>query len=530
MPESNYSGDKSATHPSPERQISNSIPRGNEQWWDLASDAIVGLNEQWEILFANRAAMEMFPGDDPVEIGKPAWQWPALLAVLGNLHLDTLKSASSGEGFRTLRMTELPRKGGALPLEVSISISGEPGRRIFVLVFRDVSQQRPTESKLYQSQKQQVVGALAGGIAHDFNNILTAVICRIELALGNRELPENVRDNLVHAVESARRGAELNTKLMAFSRRAATQPLQLDVARLVDETVFILRRSIDRRIQIHIVPPGKDLWRGLGDEDQFMQVLMNLCLNARDAMPEGGNLSIDCGNCIFDSQNAKPPRHPGEFVRISVSDTGHGMAPEVLSRLFEPYFSTKGFGKGAGLGLSIANHVVVEHGGWMEVESEPQRGTRFHVYLPRTTGAAPVPKLKEHRIDGGSVLKGTETILLVDDESSIRSVMMAALSFRGFRVLEANDGEEAMQHYRQAMRDIDLVLLDLQMPRMNGWDTMDQILTLNPRARILLLSGGSPVPPKAGAMDRALGILMKPFESVQLLRAIREALDDRKIS
>jgi len=533
MSDINYSGERPAAYPAPKGEVSTSVsaqPSGSEQWWDLAPDAIVGLSEQWEILFANRAAKEMFPGDGPIEIGKPAWQWPALLTVLGSLHLDRLKSASNGEGFRTLRATELARKGGALSLEVSISISGEVGRRIFVLVFRDVSHQRPAESKLYQSQKQQVVGALAGGIAHDFNNILTAVICRIDLVLGNRELPENARDNLVHAVESARRGAELNTKLLSFSRRAATQPLQLDVARLVDETVFILRRSIDRRIQIHVFPPPKDLWRALGDEDQFMQVMMNLCLNARDAMPEGGNLAIECANCTFDSQNAKPPRHPGEFVRISVSDTGHGMAPEVLSRLFEPYFSTKGFGKGAGLGLSIANHVVVEHGGWMEVESEQQKGSRFHVFLPRTTSASPAPKLKEHKIDGGSVLKGTETILLVDDETSIRSVMMAALSFRGFRVLEAKDGEEAMQHYRQSMRDIDLVLLDLQMPRMNGWDTMDQILALNPRARIVLLSGGSPVPPRPGAMDRALGILMKPFESVQLLRAIREALDDRKIS
>ena len=287
MPDSNHAGEKSAAHPSPERHLSTPTPRGNDQWWDLASDAIVGLNEQWEILFANRAATEMFPGDGPIEIGKPAWQWPALLAALSNLHLDTLKSASNGEGFRTLRTTELPRKGGAVPLEVSWDFHfgrTRLGRRIFVLVFRDVSHQRPGESKLYQSQKQQEVGALAGGIAHDFNNILTAVICRIEnwpweIAI----LPENVRDNLVlHAGrERAAWRAELNTKLMSFSRRAATHPLQLDVARLVDETVFILRRSIDRRIQIHVVPPGKDLWRALGDEDQFMQVLMNLCLNAR---------------------------------------------------------------------------------------------------------------------------------------------------------------------------------------------------------------------------------------------------------
>src|SRR6185312_708102 len=206
MSDINYSGERPAAYPAPKGEVSTSVsaqPRGSEQWWDLAPDAIVGLSEQWEILFANRAAKEMFPGDGPIEISKPAWQWPALLTVLGSLHLDRLKSASNGEGFRTLRATEI-------------------ARRIFVLVFRDVSHQRPAESKLYQSQKQQVVGALAGGIAHDFNNILTAVICRIDLVLGNRELPENARDNLVHAVESARRGAELNTKLLSFSRRAAT--------------------------------------------------------------------------------------------------------------------------------------------------------------------------------------------------------------------------------------------------------------------------------------------------------------------
>jgi CheY-like chemotaxis protein len=297
---------------------------------------------------------------------------------------------------------------------------------------------------------------------------------------------------------------------------------------LLEETVFILRRSIDRRIQIHFVPPGPELWNTSGDPDQFTQVVMNLCLNARDAMPDGGDLTIECANCSFDPQTAQSPRHPGEFVRVSVSDTGHGMTKEVLTRLFEPYFSTKGFGKGAGLGLSIANHVVVEHGGWMEVESKWEEGSRFHVYLPRTTAKAEVPKLKEHRVGGDSVLKGSETILLADDENSIRSVMIAALSYRGYKVLEAADGEEAVQRYRESGKDVDLVLLDIQMPRMNGWDTMESILSMNPNARILLLSGGSPVAPTPGAAERAAGILLKPFENVQLLRSIREALDDKR--
>ena len=205
-----------------------------------------------------------------------------------------------------------------------------------------------------------------------------------------------------------------------------------------------------------------------------------------------------------------------------------GCRREVLTRLFEPYFSTKGFGKGAGLGLSIANHVVVEHGGWMEVESVWEKGSRFHFYLPRTTAVASAPKMKEYRMDGDSVLKGSETILLADDENSIRSVMIAALSYRGYKVLEAPDGEEAVKIYREFGKDVDLVLLDIQMPRLNGWDTMETILGINPKARVLLLSGGSPIEPKPGAAERAAGILLKPFQNVQLLRSIREALDEKK--
>ena len=532
MSDTEHLSDQSAelSLPIEKKSDSSHPPSGPaQQWSELVSDAIVCLNEQWEILFANRAASEMFPGERPLETGQPAWQWPGLLSVLGELHLDMLKSASSGQNlFRTLRGAELAKAGGSLPLEVSISISGEAGKRVFALVFRDVTHQRPPEAKLYQSQKQQVVGALAAGFAHDFNNVLTAVICRLEMALGNEGLEEAARDNLTKALESARRGAELNTKLMAFSRRVQTKPAPLDIARLSEETIYILRRSIDRKIQVQFVAPGEGLWHALGDEDQLMQVLMNLCLNARDAMPDGGELTIECANRVFGANEAEPPRHAGEFVRITVSDTGHGMTPEVLSRLFEPYFSTKGFGKGAGLGLSIANHIVVEHKGWMEVESQHEEGTRFHVYLPRTTAALSAPKLQEHRLGNGNMLKGGETILLVDDESSIRSVMSATLSFRGYKIVEAADGEEAVQRYREKAKEIDLVLLDLQMPRMNGWDTMEKILALNPQARVLLLSGSSPVPPKPDAAERALGVVMKPFQSVQLLRTIRDALDEGK--
>ena len=237
---------------------------------------------------------------------------------------------------------------------------------------------------LYQSQKRQVIGALAGGIAHDFNNILTAVIGNLDLALSDGDLSPAVRQVLEQALHSARRGADLNTKLLAFSRQTDARPAAVDVARLIEETVFILRRSVDPRLRIHLAPPRGGLWPVLVDEGQLMQVLMNLCLNARDAMPEGGDITFSLANRGFGAAEAKAPRLAGEFLQVTVGDTGPGMTPEVLSRLFEPYFTTKEFGRGAGLGLSIANHVAVDNGGWMEVESQPGKGTRFHVFLPRT--------------------------------------------------------------------------------------------------------------------------------------------------
>jgi two-component system cell cycle sensor histidine kinase/response regulator CckA len=271
------------------------------------------------------------------------------------------------------------------------------------------------------------------------------------------------------------------------------------------------------------------VWEAWVDDGQFMQVLMNLSLNARDAMPKGGEVAFELANRKFTSEEARPPRHPGEFVQISVRDTGHGMSPEVLGRLFEPYFTTKEFGKGAGLGLSIANHVVVECGGWMEVESEPGRGSRFHVFLPRAMMAAPSKAESDTPALTGAALEGYETVLLVDDEQSVREVVQAMLTFRGYQVVEAVDGTEAVERFQAANGTVNLVLLDIQMPRMNGWDTMEKIHELDPRVPVLLLSGGDSDPPGDGSsLTRAAGVLKKPFASPELLRAIRRALDKNR--
>jgi two-component system cell cycle sensor histidine kinase/response regulator CckA len=387
------------------------------------------------------------------------------------------------------------------------------------------------QQALYESQKRQVVGALAGGVAHDFNNILTAVICRLELALTDEKVPDDTRDLLKQALESAQRGAELNTKLLAFSRQANRKSAPVNLGQLINEVVFILRRSIDPRIQVQCFPPPAGLWPVMGDAGQLTQLLMNLCLNARDAMTEGGQLSLVCSNQTVGRDAKFPLRRAGEFVQVTVSDTGRGMPPEVLARLFEPYFTTKAFGKGAGLGLSIANHVVVEHGGWMEVESEQGWGSRFHCFLPRTNATATPTRSASNEGMSGKALEGKETVLLVDDEDSIRTVVRAILSYRGYEVLEASDGEEALRKFKKSPGEIDLILLDLQMPRMNGWDTLDEILKLKSDARVVLLSGGNAERfGERNAKPRPQKLLSKPFESAELLKMVREVLDEPAVT
>jgi signal transduction histidine kinase/CheY-like chemotaxis protein len=500
-------------------RVTDAVPEGH--WCGQSPDALVGLDDQWRVLFFNRSARDLLPAGDTLDVGAQPWQCAGLLAILEALHLDQL-SVGEHSPNRTIRLVET----GQELYEIAVAVSGEPRKRTFTLSIRDESRKKPDQRVLYRSQKGQVIGALAGGIAHDFNNILTAVIGHLELALLNKELSPMHREFLVKAQTSARRGAELNARLLEFSRQTEARPVIVDVPRLVEETIFLLRRGLDRRIQIQFQPPTSAVWPARVDPGQLVQVLMQLSLNARDAMPEGGELAFELANHTFAVTEARPPRQPGEFVGITVRDTGHGMTPEVLERLFEPYFTTKGFGKGAGLGLSIANHVVVEHGGWMEVESKPGAGSRFHVFLPRAGAAAAAGEPVATVPPAGAALEGRETVLLVDDEEPVRAVIQAMLTFRGYQVIEAKDGEEAVERLRTGGSAIGIVLLDIQMPRMNGWDTLEKIHGLNPRIPVLMLSGGVSDPPGDGSgMNRTAGMLRKPFASEELLRSVRKALD-----
>jgi two-component system, cell cycle sensor histidine kinase and response regulator CckA len=496
-----------------------------EELLDTLPDALVCLDQDRKVLFQNAPARCLFGEAADAPPGHPIPARIKLAELLDQLKLPSGAEAPGMAG--PVRLLETRRTdGAAVTWEVSC-VNRRVGKRpVWVVAVREASHVPQIQDAIYQTQKRQVVGSLAAGIAHDFNNILTAVIANIDLALLDEALPPGTREYLERAQRSGRRGAELNAKLLAFSRHSETQPAVLDLTKVTEEALFILRRSLEKRIDI-VFQPSAGLWLAQADENQIVQVLMNLCLNARDAMPQGGTLTISLANLAFRAEAALPPRRAGEFVRLTVSDTGAGLSPETMQRLFEPYYTTKEYGKGAGLNLCIAGHVLAEHGGWMEVESQPGRGSQFHMFLPRSASGVPV-------VAAGSISAptpqaepkgGTETILVVDDEPAVRSVVKAILQYRGYKVLEAANGEEGLQVLQRGPGSVGLVLLDINMPGLGGWETLARMRELSPRTPVLMLSGS---PDKAGhaiADPGAAGVLAKPFKNLEMVRVVRATLD-----
>jgi len=487
-------------------------------------DAIISVDDRSTIAFLNDAAARLFGCMRAAAVGKPISSVPGLPEVVAQLKVDEL--TPSDDSSKSVRRIPIPQAGGdPVSIEARVSCVQLDGRKLYTAVMRDSSLQQEMERAIYEARKTQAIGALAGGIAHDFNNILTAVISQVDLVLTAPELPASLRDHLIYAQTSARRGAELVSKLQGFSMQGKPQLALLEVPKVIDQVVFMLRRTVDAAIQLRYQPPSPKPWPVKADGNQLMQALLNLGLNARDAMPAGGQLTIETANLSFDA-TARPPRKAGDFVRLTVADTGRGMSPETLSRVFEPYFSTKDASRGPGLGLSIASATIVEHGGWMEAESRAGEGTRFHIHLPRSHEPETAPR--QAPVADPKTMEGRERILIVDDEEMVRMVTKAVLAYRGYQIVEAVDGEEAIKKYANASPAFDLVLMDVHMPRLNGHDALVKIRALNPKARAVMLSGGLHDAGSEGAMGlEGVKFLHKPFENQELVRLVRETLDAR---
>jgi CheY-like chemotaxis protein len=342
------------------------------------------------------------------------------------------------------------------------------------------------------------------------------------------DLPEGhaSREMLGNGLRAGFRAAELTRQLLSFARQTPLRPGPLNLNQSIDETVRMLRRTIDPRIAVE-TRPAADLWTVQADPAQMGQVLMNLLLNARDAMPEGGTITFLTSNLTLTAETAKKhlDGRPGEFVRLAVADTGIGMSPEVREHLFEPFFTTKGPGKGTGLGLAVVFGIIKQHEGWIECRSEPKRGTRFDIYLPRA--AIRLASMAGGHGDG--IAGGHETILLADDHEMVCRVGREILERLGYQVLTAADGAQALEVYTERMRDIDLVILDLSMPKLSGQEVLQHIRQLNPAASVLISSGFYTDQAVAEVgKDGAAGFVGKPYRPDELARAVRDAIDKVK--
>jgi len=387
----------------------------------------------------------------------------------------------------------------------------------------DVTEQRAVEEQLRLSQKMEAIGQLAGGIAHDFNNLLAVIMSYLELSVEGLREGDPLRADLTEALKATGRATDLTRHLLAFGRRQLLKPEVIDVNRMVDGLRAMLRRLIGEHIELNAALDPQ-LGHVKADPVQLEQVIINLVVNARDSMPKGGKLVIETRNLDIDAAfaDSRATLRPGPYVTVAVTDTGCGMDEQTRSRMFEPFFTTKEQGKGTGLGLATVYGIVQQSGGHISVYSEIGRGTAIRVCLPRVDREGAAINLK-----APTAARGTETILVVEDEEGVRNLTRRILAAAGFTVLAAANGGEALLACEQVGARIDLLLTDVVMPRMNGRELADRLRQRLPKLKILFMSG---YPDAAvidqGHLDPAANFIAKPFSAALLTRRVRDLLDD----
>ncbi|HUF28114.1 MAG TPA: ATP-binding protein [Gemmatimonadaceae bacterium] len=405
-------------------------------------------------------------------------------------------------------------------------VASADGARLGVgVVLVETTERRELEAQLRHAQKMEAVGSLAGGIAHDFNNVLTAIKSFSELVLDDLPPDSPSRRDVGEIREAADRAAALTRQLLAFSRRQLLQPLLLDPNAVLQTLTVILGRLLGGDVEcVWRLHPDVDLVRA--DPSQLEQIVMNLAVNARDAMPGGGRLSIETANAEVDAHSsAMRELPPDNYVVLAISDTGVGMDPATRARIFEPFFTTKAAGQGTGLGLSTVYGIVRQSGGHIFVESEPGRGTTFRIYLPRAEKAAGPDRRAAHPLP--SLPAGTETVLLVEDDAAVRMVASRILLRQGYRVLEARSPSEALEVVTSHPTTIELVLTDLVLPEMGGRELAERLLDVRPKMSVLYMSGYTDdAVIRRGLLEPGMPFISKPFTVEGMVRTVRETLDN----
>ncbi len=419
------------------------------------------------------------------------------------------------------------------PIEFTAKVVAFADKKYLVFVGRDISERLKAEkekdelqSQLMQAQKMEAIGTLAGGIAHDFNNILAAILGYSELALDEARNERATPRELEQIINSAYRGQVLIKQILAFSRKMGPELKPLNLNKVISDTIPLIEHTIPKMISVEL-NFDENLHLINGDANQIEQILLNLAVNASEAMPGGGRLVIETANETLQEEyvNAHFDPKPGDYVLLTVSDTGEGMDKNTVEHVFEPFFTTKEVGKGTGLGLASAFGIVKSHGGHITCYSEPGQGTLFKIHIPVLEEVDQPAESSRGNVD---VIKGgNETILLVDDEKALRETGSRILNTMGYQVVTASNGEEAFTKYRNRQAEIDLVILDIGMPGMGGHRCLQEILALSPNAKVIIASGYSyGMQLKDTLAAGATGYIAKPFGKDALLKKVRNVLDE----
>jgi PAS domain S-box-containing protein len=490
---------------------------------DNTRDAVVVYDLEGRVVFWNKAAEKIYGWTRDEAMGRHLGD--QLYADPKKFHETTKITLEKGEWTGDLRHYSKDRR--ELIMETRrVLLREKDGTPKSVLgVKTDVTEKRKIEVQFIRAQRMASLGLLAGGIAHDLNNVLTPIMLSIDVLKKIAQTHPEAADVIDTIELSTRRGSDIVQQVLSFARGMEGQHIVIQPKYLLQEIEHIIRDTFSKEIRLQVSMPH-DTWTILGDPTQIQQVLLNLCVNARDAMPNGGSLTLTAKNCIVDEHYAamNPQAKPGLYVVILVSDGGTGIASDILDKIFEPFFTTKPVGKGTGLGLSSVQAIVKSHDGFIDVYTEEGRGTTFKVYLPAQPSAVDIAEFAREEV---SLQRGRgETVLVVDDEPSIVSITRQTLEAFGYRMINAANGAEAVALYAQERDNIAVILTDLSMPVMDGRATIYALLKINPKAKIIAMSGMDES--QSAIMAANVGIkhfMPKPYTAATLLKTLRNVID-----
>jgi len=516
------------------RQSEEALRESEEKYrtlYDSSRDAIMILSTDKVFLNGNPACVKMFGCRDEDEFISltptalsPEYQMDGALSVEKSQKMISIAMEQGSHFFEWKHKRVNGEEFYARVLLASIKLSG---KKILQATVRDITEHKKLEAQLRQSQKMEAIGILAGGVAHDFNNILTTIIGNAELALMNVIKDKSLRKGIKEIKKAGERAVSLTRQLLAFSRKQIVQPKILDINELLTDMEKMLGRLIGEDIEMLTIP-APALWQVEIDPGQIEQVIMNLAINAKDAMPCGGKLTIETANADLDEnyshEHGIEEKKSGRYVMLAVSDTGIGMDKETHEHIFEPFFTTKKVGKGTGLGLATVYGIVKQNNGFIWVYSEPKQGAIFKVYLPEVKKDAD-PEKKEKK----SVVKlnGSETVLIVEDDGLLRNLTQNTLQRYGYKVLDAENGEDAIRVCKEYDGRIDLMITDVVMPKIGGREAAKRLLPLYPQMKVIYMSGYTDdAIVHHGVLEPGLNFLEKPFTPKGLTLKVREVLDE----